>query len=83
MAQMTEVADALGEIRQILQLDGADFELTGWDDASGVAQLRLVVDDVSCLECVMPEDVLRDITLASLQKQLPVVRDVRIDDPRD
>lgn len=65
----------LGPVRDLITLDGGDVELIGEED--GVAHLRLVLEDASCAECVMPRTVLEDVAAKLLG------RPVRIDDPRE
>ena len=49
------VAIALGPVRDLLRLDGADIELVAVDDA-GTAHLRLLLVEAGCAECVLPKD---------------------------
>ena len=65
----------LTPVRDLITLDGGDVELLDEDD--GVAHLRLVLEDASCADCVMPRAVLEDVATKLLG------RPVRIDDPRE
>lgn len=65
----------LTPVRDLITLDGGDVELVGEEE--GVAHLRLVLEDASCADCVMPRAVLEDVAAKLLG------RAVRIDDPRE
>lgn len=73
--------DAIRPVRDILQADGADVEVLGWDD--DVLALRLRLDEASCAECVLPRASLEQTMLAMLRSSLPSVRAVRLTDPRE
>ena len=78
-----DVAKALADIRVLVEGDGAGIELVSCDEASGTVQLRLLLDDVSCLECVMPRPMLEDVATNVLRRSVPDVAKVSIDDPRE
>lgn len=78
----TAVASALEELRTIVQADGGDLRLTGYDDESGTATVDLVLEDASCADCVMPADHLEPLILTALQAETPAVQRVTINDPR-
>ena len=71
----------LAPVRDLLQLDGGDIELVGFDGA--VAELRLIVEGAECAECVLPRPLLEDVALKLLQPGTPGLSAVRIDDPRE
>jgi len=68
------------EIRALVQPDGSDFELVAVDD--GTVHLRLLVEDASCAECVMPKPILEEMALGILRRSSPGVTQVVIADPR-
>ena len=76
----TAVATALESVRSLLQADGADIELVGLEGE--VAELRLVLIDANCAECVLPAPLLQDVALRLMQPQVPGLAAVTIDDPR-
>ena len=75
------IAPALDEVRSLVQADGGDMQLVGFD--AGTEQLRLVLENASCEECVMPRDFLEQIALDMLKRAVPAVGAVSIDDPRE
>jgi Fe-S cluster biogenesis protein NfuA len=76
------VAGALGEARALVQADGADLELVGIDDELGRVELRLVLVEAGCAECVMPQQFLEGVVLDIVREAVPTVRAVHVDDPR-
>jgi hypothetical protein len=70
----------LDEVRAIVQADGSDLELVGFDGTT--LSLRLRIDDASCAECVMPSEHLERVALDVLSPSVPGLRRVSIDDPR-
>lgn len=81
MTLASEVETVLGELRPLVQGDGADLELCSVDEAAREVTLRLRLDGVDCLECVMPPEFLHDAVTKAMQKQVDGVR-VVLDDPR-
>jgi hypothetical protein len=77
------VMTAVEELRSLVRPDGADFELVALDPAAGALSLRLVLDDASCRECVMPRPILEDIATSMVRKAVPGVTRLSIDDPRE
>lgn len=77
---LDRLSDGLKDVREALQLDGADLELLGVDGT--VARLRLVVGPETCLECIMPKDFLEQMMLPNVQAAIPEVTRVALDDPR-
>jgi Fe-S cluster biogenesis protein NfuA len=83
MVERAAVIDAFDEIKGLVRADGADMELVSVDAASGTVELRLLLEGVECHECVMPRPLLEDIACSMLQKKVPDVARVAIDDPRE
>jgi Fe-S cluster biogenesis protein NfuA len=77
------VTDALAEARMLVAADGGDFELTGIDDASSTISVRLILEGVSCHECVMPRPILEEMLTNMLRGSVADVAQVVIDDPRE
>jgi Fe-S cluster biogenesis protein NfuA len=77
-----EVMSALDSVRNLLRPDGGDLELTGVEAANAV-RLRLMLRDAACAECIMPKAHLETVALAMMQKRLPGLETVTVDDPRD
>ena len=72
----------LEELRAILNADGGEMELDGFDEETLTVRLRLVLESAECKECVMPAPILEDIALASFQRAGAPVDRVMIEDPR-
>ena len=68
------------QLREGFQADGADLELLALED--GVARVRLVVTDETCLDCIVPGEMLQNFLEASLRQAVPGLRGVVLDDPR-
>lgn len=71
---------AIAPIRDALRLDGADVEFQR--EESGTLYMRLVLADVSCEECVMPQETIEQILLTQVRKADADVTAVRLEDPR-
>jgi hypothetical protein len=72
----------LDELRTILDADGGDIELDGFDEEALTVRLRLVLESAECKECVMPAPILEDIALLAFQRAGAPVDRVVIEDPR-
>lgn len=81
MIDPSTVTAGLAPVREMIRLDGADVELVGVD--GDIANLRLVVTDASCADCVMPRGMLEAIALQMMQPLVPGLSAVVIDDPRE
>lgn len=75
------VEEALRQYREGLRSDGADL-LVEVDSYSRV-RARLVVTDQTCLDCIMPGEVITDIVRSVLSARFDQPVDVILDDPRD
>jgi hypothetical protein len=67
----------------LVKPDGGAFELTGVDPAAKTVSLRLVLDGVECVDCVMPRSYLEELSLTLIRDQIPDVERVEIEDPRE
>jgi hypothetical protein len=77
----TTIAPALDELRGLVQADGADMTVTGIDGAT--VSLELVVESASCVECVMPREILEQIALDIFRRNGADADAIVIDDPRE
>ena len=59
------------------------LELVSVDTASGAVALRLVLESANCAECVLPRAMLEGVAIGMLQRSVPGVAGLSIDDPRD
>ena len=79
-AAVEDVDRALAGLREGFQADGADLEVLSVED--GVARVRLVITEETCLECIVPGHILRDVVAASVKQACPELRRVDVEDPR-
>jgi Fe-S cluster biogenesis protein NfuA len=77
-----QVAVAMEPLRSLLRPDGGDLELVAVDAATGGVRLRLLLEDASCAECVMPQSHLEQVAATVLRRTLPEVQTITVDDPR-
>jgi hypothetical protein len=77
----TTITPALDELRGLVQADGADMTVTGVDGST--VNLQLVVETASCVECVMPREILEQVALNIFQRNGVDADLVVIDDPRE
>jgi hypothetical protein len=75
------ITPALDEIKGLVQADGADMLLTAVEGAT--IRLQLVVESASCVECVMPREILEQIALDIFRRGGVAAASVAIDDPRE
>jgi Fe-S cluster biogenesis protein NfuA len=78
----SDVDDALAEVRPLVQADGADLVLGDVDPAAGHVVVRLDLAGVSCLECVLPPDLLHSMIADAMLRRVPGLSDVIVEDPR-
>jgi hypothetical protein len=77
---MTDLETAIRSVRQPLSADGADLDIVGERD--GTVTLQLVLDNVECIECILPKAHLETIILKQIQKYRPSIHSVVLEDPR-
>jgi hypothetical protein len=75
-----DVESAIAPLAEGLRADGADVLVD--QVASDRVELRLVLEDASCAECVMPAEVLEPLFLEAITTAGHDVAAVAIDDPR-
>ena len=83
MTSLDDPQTIVEAVELLVRPDGGAFELVGVDPAAGTVSLRLVLDGVECIECVMPRDFLEELSLSLLKEQVPDVQRVEIEDPRE
>ena len=67
------IQKALNKIRPVLQADGGDVEFAGWDEKTGIVQVRLTG---MCAGCPMAQMTLEHGIAAEIKKAIPEVKDV-------
>ena len=72
--------DALEELRQVLESDGAGLVLT--DFKNDTAEISLIIKPGACIECILEGDMLREMLKDSLSEKLPSLKHVKLNDPR-
>jgi Fe-S cluster biogenesis protein NfuA len=82
MIDTAQVEAAVAEMAQVLQADGGDLSLVSADPRLDRVEVRVVLDGVECLDCVMPNAMLHDIISAAIAKRCPGEFELVIDDPR-
>lgn len=75
------LSSGVKDIRESLQADGADLEALGLEDR--VAKFRLLVGPETCQECILSKNILEQILVRTLQRTMPQVNSVQLDDPRE
>jgi Fe-S cluster biogenesis protein NfuA len=76
------VVQAVDEVARMLRADGADLELREANPKTARIHLALVLESVSCEECVLPPQMLFETIEQSLQRRVPGEFELIIDDPR-
>jgi len=73
MEILKNIETSLAKIRPSLQADGGDVELVGFDESTGILQLRLVG---VCAHCPMAEMTLKDGIEAQIREDVPAVKSI-------
>lgn len=82
MIDTAATSNGLAPVRELLQPDGADIELVGVE--GGTAKLKLLLENAECTDtCVMPRRLLETLALQMMQRLVPGLTAVTIDDPRE
>ena len=82
MIARSDVDEALDEVRPLVQADGADLVLGAVDADEGQVVVRLDLEQVSCLECVLPPDLLQSMISDAMLRRVPGLSGVVVEDPR-
>lgn len=81
MSDTSELEDALGSVRELIEADGGGLDVVSFDD--GTATLQLVLADAECADCVMPKAFLETVALDMVKPGLPSLQAIVINDPRE
>jgi Fe-S cluster biogenesis protein NfuA len=74
--------EAVADItRKLISLDGGKVTVISATETQ--VTLRLVLEGSDCKECVMSGDFLSQVVLSAAQEQLPSLKTVHIEDPRE
>ncbi len=76
------VAAAVDELAGFLRADGADLVVLDANPKTARIHLTLVLERVTCAECVLPPDELRDTITDALQRRVAGEFELVLDDPR-
>ena len=76
------VAEAVDELAGFLRADGADLLVRDADPKTDRIHLALVVEDVTCADCVLPPDELHATVADALQRRIRGEFELILDDPR-
>jgi hypothetical protein len=76
------VAAAVDEVARILRADGAELTLLDANPKTARIRLALVLDSVSCEECVLPPDMLYETVEQGLQRRVAGEFELVLEDPR-
>ena len=76
------VADAVDEVAGFLRADGGDLVVVEADPGTARIRLAVVLDGVSCDECILPPKVLYATIEHALASRVVGEFELVIDDPR-
>jgi hypothetical protein len=76
------VAAAVDELAGFLRADGADLLVQDANPKTARIHLALVLDSVTCADCVLPPDELRTTIADALQRRIAGEFELVLDDPR-
>lgn len=76
------VRSALEETTRVLRADGADLRVLEADPRTARIRLQLDLDGVSCLECVLPPDILEQVLASALSRRIAGEFELLVEDPR-
>jgi hypothetical protein len=76
------VAAAVDELAGFLRADGADLVVRDANPKTARIHLALVLENVTCADCVLPPDDLRDTITDALQHRVAGEFELVLDDPR-
>jgi hypothetical protein len=81
MSQKAVLEEGIKKLSEGFQLDGADLQLTDWNN--GRLEVTLIFGPDVCQECIVPKDVIKMMVQNTLSLQVSDLQDVVIIDPRD
>jgi hypothetical protein len=76
------VIAAVDELAGFLRADGADLLVREANPKTDRVHLALIIDDVTCADCVLPPDELRDTISEALRRRVAGEFELVLDDPR-
>lgn len=76
------VQTALVDVAQVLRADGGDIVVVEVDARRDRVSLRLELSGVTCADCIVAPDLLRDVVSDALQRGLHRELEVLLEDPR-
>jgi len=76
------VASAVDELGSLLRADGGDLVLVTADPAIERIEVRVDLDGVSCLDCILPPEELRRTIRDGIARRVPTEFELVVDDPR-
>ena len=76
------VAAAVDELAGFLRADGVDLLVREANPKTARIHLALVLEDVSCADCVLAPDELRDTIADALGRRIAGEFELVVDDPR-
>jgi hypothetical protein len=76
------VVAAIDELAGFLRADGADLLVREANPKIARVHLALVLDGVTCAECILPPDELRATIADALQRRIAEEFELVLDDPR-
>ncbi|GII30247.1 NifU family protein [Planotetraspora mira] len=80
MSAKEDLEKALDGLRRGFQADGADLKVESATESQ--LTLRLVGDDRTCWECIIPPDRLRELIGSVLRDSVPSIETIDLIDPR-
>jgi hypothetical protein len=78
---VSDLTEAIGPLRRGFNADGADLVVESATEDSTV--VRLVITDETCLDCIVPHDMLEFIIAGTVTKRFPQISNVEVIDPRE
>ena len=76
------VSEAVDELAGFLRADGADLVVREANPKTARVRLALVLDEVTCADCILPPDELRDTITEALGRRVAGEFELLLDDPR-
>jgi Fe-S cluster biogenesis protein NfuA len=77
-----DVTAAVEEVGKVLRADGGDLVLVAVDPKTDRIRIRVALDQVSCMDCILPPDMLEEVITDSLRRRVRGEFELVIDDPR-
>lgn len=81
MSDTDQLETALGSVRALIEADGGGLDVVTY--AEGTATLQLVLADAECADCVMPRAFLETVALDMVKSEMPSLKSIVINDPRE